>query len=347
MKILIPAARAILLVALVNLGLGDARGQSTNPCASSLNSDDYSKYTIVLGAIYKQTNASGAIPVSSNYFGFAAVIKLSTNLTAASATVTIPGKTAQPMQEVNSRDFNLDVGTNSFANLSAAFPSGAYVFATANQTVSVNLPPVSAMQNAPSLSNYAAAQAINPTEDFTLNWTAFSGGGAGDEITVDVIDTSTGVDVYPSPKYGCPDALDGTATSFLIPANTLTTNQTYQVSLLFVKVLTLDTNSIPGVALLAGTETGTQTFIATGGGSVGPPPTAPILTNAAWLAGGSLRFDLITTPGVTYTVQFNNDLSNPAGWTPLLTTNAVGNAVAFTNRPPGGAQAGFYRAFHN
>ena len=65
------------------------------------------------------------------------------------------------------------------------------------------------------------------------------------------------------------------------------------------------------------------------------------------LPGGQMRFDLPTEPGYNYTIQFNPSLSNPAGWTPLLVTNATTSLISFTNTPPPGGKTGFYRASQN
>jgi hypothetical protein len=140
-----------------------------------------------------------------------------------------------------------------------------------------------------------------------------------------------------SSEYGCPEALNGTSDSFVIPAGTLSPSQTYPTSITFVKVLTLDTNSTPAVALLAGTEAITQLSIATSAArsDLG-------FTNLMGLPGGGVQFDLTTTPGSTYEIQFNPSLSDAAGWTDLLVTNAVTNIVTFSNSQP--SAAGFYRA---
>jgi len=71
------------------------------------------------------------------------------------------------------------------------------------------------------------------------------------------------------------------------------------------------------------------------------------LINAAVLPTGQLRFDLPTEPGYTYTIQFNQDVSNPAGWAPIFSTNATSALLSYTNIPTAGQPAGFFRATHN
>jgi hypothetical protein len=347
MKTVIPA-KAVFFVAgfcLATFGLGVAPAQtivgSTTNCTSPLNSDFYSKFSVVEAAVYVQTNADGPFLNGSNAFEFAATIALSTNLTASAAVVTVPGQGPSPMRMTDSRHFVLNAVTNAFSNLSSAFPGGDYQFAIFGNTISVPLPAGSSLPNAPGLSGYAADQSIDAAKDFTLSWNPFSGGTARDFISIDLADELSGSN-FQSEPFGCPGALDGTESSILIPANTLASNTTYRAEITFVKVLTFDTNSIPGDALLAGTEADTEATISTGPGL--GATSAPVLTNAAWLPGRGVRFDLTTTPGLTYTVQFNQDLNNPTGWTPLLTTDAVASLVPFTNSPPSGTTAGYYRA---
>ena len=71
------------------------------------------------------------------------------------------------------------------------------------------------------------------------------------------------------------------------------------------------------------------------------------LINATLLPGGQFRFDLPTEPGYTYTIEFAQDLANPAGWTTLLTNHAATTLLSYTNTPPTNAPAGFYWASHN
>src|SRR5206468_2421204 len=95
--------------------------------------------------------------------------------------------------------------------------------ASSNQTVVVNLPTTSIMAQpgAPHLTNYPAAQAVNPSQAFVLGWDAFPGGTAADYIDVDI------GTAYGSPNPGLPGALSGTTRTFTIPAGTLQPNSSY------------------------------------------------------------------------------------------------------------------------
>jgi hypothetical protein len=71
------------------------------------------------------------------------------------------------------------------------------------------------------------------------------------------------------------------------------------------------------------------------------------LINPALLSSGQVRFDLPTEPGYTYTIQFNQDLANPAGWTTVWSNSATSVLLSYTNLPTPGRQAGFFRATLN
>lgn len=72
-----------------------------------------------------------------------------------------------------------------------------------------------------------------------------------------------------------------------------------------------------------------------------------VLINLALLPTGQVRFDFPTEPGYNYTVQFNRGLADATEWTTLLATNATAGLVSFTNNPPIGSQAGFYRVVND
>lgn len=246
-------------------------------------------------------------------------------------TVTLPSGQVETMRNSDPEHLLFAAVTNSLTALQALYPSGQYQFAVTGGSATVTLPSIQ-IPNAPTLQNYAAAQTINPAADYVLAWTPFQGGTTSDYIGVSV--SGQEGTILQSPSATCPDALNGTAQSMMIPANTLTSNTTYQVVITFVRVESFDTTTIPGTALLSGTEAVTEATIAAGVAS-----SVPVLSNAQALPGGGVAFDVSTAPGTTYSIQFNTSLNDASGWTTLLITNAVGSSVSFSNTPG----AGFYR----
>jgi hypothetical protein len=201
----------------------------------------------------------------------------------------------------------------SLSNYEATFPAGNYSFfvqgASSNQTVVVNLPPTNSLPQpgAPHLTNYLAAQVVDPSQAFVLGWDAFPGGTAGDYIDVDI------GSIYGSPNPGLPGALTGTARTFTIPADTLQPNTTYSSQVGFFRHVGA-TNASYATAAYRATYT-EFSLITTGSGQL-------VLTNASWTP-STFSFDVLCSPGQV-TVEYRTNLT--AGlWQTLLTTNSPGN----------------------
>jgi hypothetical protein len=97
---------------------------------------------------------------------------------------------------------------------------------------------------APVVHDLPALQALDPSGDIMLAWNAWEGGTAEDSIVVLV--QNSGGDVFSTPSPGHEGALDGTATTCTIPADTLVTGDTYYVAIKFVHVLSSATGVIAG-----------------------------------------------------------------------------------------------------
>ena len=298
-------------------------------------------FTVSKSAGYHQTNA--AAPVFINY-NFDAQTTLASNRTATSITVTIPTTSATlnlDEDDLQPEMFDTDtLPTTSLTTFNATYPSGSYSFnvtGTPNQQQSVTLPST-ALPNAPQVSNYTAAQAINPAQPFTLTWNAFTGGGSGDWIDFIIIDED-GVFVFQSPIFNQPGALTGTATSITIPAGTLQAGSNYAGELLFYHI-----NATPpsgGIVTDAGLASGTEFSMITTAGTISGA--APVLTNPAWAA-GTFGFDILTTPSQTLTVVYNTNLNIPSStWPVLLTTNSPGSTVHISDPHSATNKTLFYR----
>jgi hypothetical protein len=88
------------------------------------------------------------------------------------------------------------------------------------------------------------ALVVNPSASFTLNWGAFAGAAGTDRIVLSLQNTATGQSLFFQ-------FLASSATSQTFGANFLQPNQTYQVSLDFLKTATFDTADITGATGLA------------------------------------------------------------------------------------------------
>jgi hypothetical protein len=198
------------------------------------------------------------------------------------------------------------------------FPSGVYTFnvqaATSNQSVNVTFPTTNVMAQpaAPHVTNYTAAQSVNPTLPFVLAWDAFPGGTSADYIYVEI------GNVFSSTNVGSPGALRGTATAITIPAGTLQASSNYDCWISFYRyTATTNGSSYATVVYRAAV---TDFNLTTGSGAASGPL---VLTNAVY-APANFSFDVLCSAGQTVTVEYRTNLT-AGGWTRLLTTNSPGS----------------------
>lgn len=221
-----------------------------------------------------------------------------------------------------------------------AFPQGTYTFnvsATAsNQTLPVLLPTGMTQPNPPHINNFAVAQSVNATQAFILGWDDFVGGTSTDYVYVVIGNDVT--NVWKSPDPGKVGALNGTATSVTIPANSLQANSNYTNSFVgFYHAVVISNGTYVTTAFRA---TATWFSMKTAS-TVGAAP--PVVANAAWRS-GSCGFDIVTTAGQTLTIVSTTNCALPlAQWPTLLTTNIPGRHVHVTDPRPATGRAMAYR----
>jgi hypothetical protein len=138
-------------------------------------------------------------------------------------------------------------GQGSVPGFDTCFPNGTYTFVMSTKHDGVRTVPLTLTgndyPNAPQVSNYAALQSLDPTQEFTLQWLPFNGGGTQDYIAVriDAYDP-----VFQTGFPGSPIALNGRATSVTIPANTLPAGANCILYLWFVKIVDINSTTYPG-----------------------------------------------------------------------------------------------------
>jgi hypothetical protein len=300
--------------------------------------------SFVLGKLweYDQTNtAAPALDPDIPYL-FSATTSLASNRTATAVTLTFPNAAVSNLQNFVEPENYFLIGYNTnLTTFNSTYPAGSYTFTvtsnSASQSVAENL--TATQPNAPHVSNYAAAQTINPTQPFTLTWDAFSGGTSADYIFVSVDDADSDI-IFESPQIGSPNSLKGTATSVVIPANTLQAGSNYDATIGFFRG-TITTNSAGNYVAEGYVATLTQFTISTSGSAAAA---APVLTNGVWNA-GTFGFDILTSSGQTLTVVYNTNLNNAvASWPILLTTNSPGSMVHITDPNAKNNKFFFYRA---
>jgi hypothetical protein len=277
--------------------------------------------TFSVGKIHHYNQTSSAPPTLDPFtpYGFSGVTALASNRTATSVALTLPTAAVSNLVHLpppQAEIFILSTFDTSLSAYDATFPPGNYSFfvqaAVSNQTVGVNLPGLASQPQpgVPHLTNYPAAQLVNPGAAFVLGWDAFPGGTAADYIDVDVGDD------FGSPDPGLPGALTGLARTFTIPAGTLQPNSTYLSRVGFFRHVGV-TNASYVTAAYRATYT-EFSLTTTAGAATGPL----ILTNAAY-SSGSFSFDVICATGQTVTVEYRTNLATGL-WQPLFTkTNSA------------------------
>jgi hypothetical protein len=275
--------------------------------------------TFSVGKVHHYNQNSSGAPILDPFspYGFSGVTALSSNRTATAVDLTLPTGSVSNLTHLpppSAEIFIMSPFTTSLSTYEATFPEGNYSFfvqaASSNQTVVVNLPTPASMPQpgAPHVTNYTAAQTVNPSQAFVIGWDAFSGGTAADYIDVDI------GSAYASPNPGFPGALNGTARTFTIPAGTLQPNTTYASQIGFFHYVGATNGSYATAAYRA---TYTEFSLITTGGS------QLLLTNAAF-APGSFSFDVLCSTGQTVTVEYKTNLTT-GPWQSLLTTNSPGS----------------------
>lgn len=142
--------------------------------------------------------------------------------------------------------------------LDAAYPHGRYTIVLTNGASreerqfdypAGTYPPAPEIQNVEELFDVPRAQ-----HDLVIRWAPWAGASDRDFIRVDVEDLA-GVEYFDTPSYTRDDRLRGTATQTVIPAGTLLPGQTYEVTVTFYRLTTLDFNTAPGGLIYGGVAT--------------------------------------------------------------------------------------------
>ena len=274
-------------------------------------------FQVVEYTFYEQTNANPPGLFPNITYEFFAQTLLASNRTATNITVTIPVRLAVSNLVENllspERFSVSDFNTNLLETFTTNFPSGNYIFnvsaVASNQQVTVNLPAY-VPPNSPQVSNYAAAQSVNPSQPFILNWITFTNGLSTDWILFQIYGGPVGT-LFQTSFPGQPGALNGTSTSVIIPADTLSASSTNTAVLAFYHVAASTNGTTVTQASVASV---TYFTIITTMNSVAAP--APVLT--------------IRPSGTNVILTWP---TNAAGYTLVFATNLV-SPVWLTNSPP-------------
>ncbi|HSH15623.1 MAG TPA: Ig-like domain-containing protein [Verrucomicrobiae bacterium] len=286
--------------------------------------DDYGSAIIFKSVTYRQTSATAPVLDTEQRPNFLAIASSPADnaVTAASITYPGPGSPAE-LTGVFGQFLHLEE-FDSQAELDAAYPSGTYTYSLTRQTggpteFSMNMPVAGSYPPVPQVGNFAAAQTIDPAQNFTLQFNALTGASGGDYIQLEIEDEAGSVVVLSAPDLCVPLELPNTATSFTIPAGTLTEGKTYVGRLTFGRSFYRSTTSPPNFGSSGSLNRQTVFALTTTGGVVVPQPQ---ITSEAFQSGfygltiGNLE------AGTTYRVQYSTTLA-PGSWNLLQTVTTA------------------------
>jgi hypothetical protein len=192
-------------------------------------------YVVTKFIQYIQAAPDTVLPVSANSASFAAsVLSPSTGPAVTNGSLVLPDNTTKAFI-TQPGGYRLNQSFSTETALDAAYPAGNYTLrfvqtGEPERVIPMTVPTTPTV--IPKIENFAEAQAIDATKDFTLRWNAYSPQGPGAIVRV-VITDEFGNRIFLAPNQCVPRVLDPAATSVVIPANYLRPGFNYQGQLIF------------------------------------------------------------------------------------------------------------------
>jgi hypothetical protein len=239
---------------------------------------DVAYYFVAKGMEYRQTGS--ALPsLKGSPARIDAQIGLSAANTATNATVQfLPSGAVIPLTlgiggHAGVYDtFSFEAKYTTQALLDTSYPNGSYqmVIDTVHdgiKTLDLALNGNAYPSSVPYLTNavdltYNIVIVTNPAAAYRLTWAPFAGGTVNDFVQVSLYN-SVGTPLLQTPNPGQSGALNGTATSFIIPTNTLPSGVLVGGTLVFAHSVQVDSTSYPGATGFAAYFTSTDFVLET------------------------------------------------------------------------------------
>ncbi len=217
---------------------------------------DASLIFVLKEKFFFQDSAAGAVPDSQFPWGANAFIEESaTDSIPTAPTITPPGLTPITLMQLDPGAWEIeDEDRATQAELDTTFPNGTYTVnytGANNGLISGNLSVTGdAYPNVPQLTqtSFNDLQTADLSQAITLTWDTFTTGDANDLILLFIEDGLSGDEI--TLTGAAPGDLDGTVTSFTIPAATLAADGSYEICIIFVKVT--DSPIIGGINAIGG-----------------------------------------------------------------------------------------------
>lgn len=303
---------------------------------------DVKLFEIAKSSKWIQSGTNSILPEPGQEFVFDAAIQAYTTgiLTTASLmlapTTNAPSRNLALQPNGTKLDFSDVAGTA--AALDSFYGAGVYTlkFPTAhdgNQSLSVslstnNFPP------APRISNFDALQTVNGSQAFNVSWDRWPGASISDFIQVRIEDHNFNK-FFETPDLGKAGALDGRATSTVVPAGILPPGQSFEIHVTFTRLTSLDTSSYPGVMGLSDFQSRTKLNIQT----VPAAGSRPVLSLNALPSGQGYQLSGVAVPNSSYRIDGSTNLLQ---WEALSTNKPTGAILQWQDTMQRGSF--FYRA---
>jgi hypothetical protein len=294
---------------------------------------DWGTYGVTKRANYIQASAADPLPSAEpGAYVFSASATSPTGI--ASGSITRPNGTLNTLTNLGPLNAFYDVQTSEAA-LDAAYPGGSYVLrftvtgqseAVVPMTMPAQYPPV------PKIANFAAAQAIHADSDFTLQWNGYAGADADDLVSMYLYDTNGNV-VFQAPNLCELRELPNTATSIVIPSDTLQRGAIYEGELLYGGVFYRDTNSFPKMSGFGQILRATYFTVKTIGDTIPLPDPAKFITPRL-LPNGNPQFTATGTVGAVYRIKRAAKVTGPWEDIGSVTIAASGSVVYEDTQTP-------------
>lgn len=306
---------------------------------------DYSHGVIGVGKYltYEQTAPQTVVPAAEEPAMFYASIVNPTNNPITAATLQVPGGATLTYSNMPFSTAMYAYGDYaSKAALDANRPFGLYKLNATRQngaTLSPNIDTTTlAWPPTPEILNYTEAQSIDETADFLLRWNGIPNQGQNQTVSV-------GITGLPSFSWIAPDEckkhyLTNNNTAVLIPANTLGKATTYNVTLTFMSMGAMDTNSVPDFSVMAQATVSLHLTIKTKGGT---PTTGPKFTKFELQPNNTLLLEIQGEPLTVWRLERANDLG---GWSLEALVTILPSGTATQSVPLSGSR-GFFRLVNN
>jgi len=179
---------------LFSIRLGTFVGLAWLLAHSGASAADVRQYNLLKGQTFIQTSAGAPVASGPSNFvmqaeGDGQMMGSLTNMT-----FTKPNSQVVSLSADGESSYRFDQNFSSMTDLNTAFPSGTYTVTM--QTVNDGQRAIQlsltgdVYPDTPHISNFTAAQAVVPSQDFTLTWDAWGGGTVQDIVQVRIVDSS-------------------------------------------------------------------------------------------------------------------------------------------------------------